>query len=131
MPSGFALCTLRLWAFHLFVCLAAPGLHCGTRHLGSSLRLAKSLVAAYKLLVAVCGSSSLTRGQTQPPTLGVWSLSHCTTMEVPRGSAFRGINIQCCYILSTTLHHNHCEMASFIHSHIVCSEITVSDIKLL
>ena len=29
------------------------------------------------------GSNSLTRDEPRPPALGVWSLSHCATSEVP------------------------------------------------
>ena len=42
------------------------------------------LVVACKLLVTTVGSSSLTRDRTWgPPALGVWSLSHWDTREVP------------------------------------------------
>ena len=30
------------------------------------------------------GSSSLTKGQTQPPSLGAWSLNYWTNWEVPQ-----------------------------------------------
>ena len=39
----------------LFTYLVAPGLSCGTGNCRSSLRHAKSLVVAGKLLVAACG----------------------------------------------------------------------------
>ena len=49
--------------------LAALGLSCGTWDFQSS--------------VQPVGSNSLTRDQTQAPVLGVQSLSHLTTKEVP------------------------------------------------
>ena len=74
----------------IFIYLVAPGLSCSRR--APQLWLAGSSVAACGLLscgmrTLSCGmhveSSSLTRDQTQAPALGVWSLIHCTTSEVP------------------------------------------------
>ena len=56
-----------LFLKYLFI-LAVPGLSHGTRDLSCGMH---------------AGSSSLTRDQTQAPALGVWSLTHWTTREVP------------------------------------------------
>ena len=55
--------------YYLCIYLAMPGLSCGNQDLQSSLRHA--------------GSSSLTRDQIRAPCIGVWSLSHWTSREVP------------------------------------------------
>ena len=63
---------LKQLSMHTFVYLATPHLSCGTWDLQSSLQHV--------------GSSSLTRNQTSVPPLGVWSLNHWTTREVPSPS---------------------------------------------
>ena len=52
---------------YLFVYLAVPGLS----------------YSMWNLWLQHVGSSSLTRDRTQAPCIGVWSLRHWTTREVP------------------------------------------------
>ena len=63
--------------FKIFIHLAAPGLSCGMQD----------------LQLQHVGSSSLTRDGTQPAALGVQSLSHRTTGEVPPVS-FKDFKVQ-------------------------------------
>jgi hypothetical protein len=52
----------------LLICLAVPGLSCGTQHLPSSLRCAGSLVAAFRTFyLRHAGSISLTQGLNPGP----------------------------------------------------------------
>ena len=51
----------------------------GLQHVGPSIFLA----AMPDLLVAACGSSSLTRDQTQAPAFRAWNLGHWITREIP------------------------------------------------
>ena len=57
-----------IFSFLIFLYLVAPGLSCGTQG----------------LYLQHAGSSSLTRGWTWDPGIGMQSLSHWTTREVPR-----------------------------------------------
>ena len=67
------------WVFiYVFGCAGTWDLQSWLQHLGST-------VVAWALLVQLVGSSSLTAGWTRAPALGVWSLIHWTTREVPRG----------------------------------------------
>ena len=68
--------------------MAALDLHCGTRdiylwHVGS-------LVVAWELLVEACMRDLVPRPGIEPgpPALGVWSLTHWTTREVPAKSFY-------------------------------------------
>ena len=55
------------WYFFFFFFLAVPNLNC----------------SMWNLSCGMLGSSFLTRDQAQAPTLGLWSLNHWTTKEVP------------------------------------------------
>ena len=69
--------------FLMFIYLAVPGLKCSTQDLRSPLWHVGSSVACTPFLAAR-GIQFPDQGQPGPPALGVWSLSHWTTKEVPR-----------------------------------------------
>ena len=78
----FLSCAYILYIF--FIYLAVLGLSCGTQDLQSSLQHVGCLVVACKM--ASCGMWDLVlwpRIKLRPPALGVQSLSHWTTREVP------------------------------------------------
>ena len=67
----------------IFIYLVALGLSCGSR--APQLRLAGSLVVAFELLVSACVWDLVPWPGIEPgpPALGVRSLNHCATREVP------------------------------------------------
>ena len=74
------LCTLLLFKKYLFGCVGSE-----LQYVASSL-----FVAVCELLVVACGSSSLNKTEPRPPVLGMWSLSHWTTREVPELYTLKG-----------------------------------------
>ena len=69
--------------FLMFIYLAVPGLKCSTQDLRSPLWHVGSSVACSPFLAAR-GIQLSDQRRPRPPALGVWSLSHWTTKEVPR-----------------------------------------------